>query len=88
MSNTQLKQKIIQRLDRMEEDKLVLLDSFIDSLDAELVESQNSIREISADEQRQVFVSSLKGKYAQAATSSDAFAQRKQEEIDREDRPK
>ena len=87
MSEMQLKQRIVQKLERMSQEKLAFLDHFIDSLDHYLPsQSFDTAREELSDDQRQEFIRSLRGKYATAATSSDEFARQKQEEIDWEDR--
>jgi hypothetical protein len=87
MNETQLKQRIIQKLESMGQDTLAFLDRFIDSLTIYRQSQQTTISESSANEiQQQAFIRSLRGKYAHLAISSDEFARRKQEEIDWEDR--
>ncbi|NEP19608.1 MAG: hypothetical protein F6J97_22410 [Leptolyngbya sp. SIO4C1] len=87
MSETQLRQRIIQKLEGMGQETLAFLDRFIDSLYLYRRAQQLAEPETPAeDEQRRAFISSLRGKYAHVATSSDEFAHRKQAEIDWEDR--
>jgi hypothetical protein len=87
MSEAQLKQRIIQKLESMSQEKLAFVDRFIDSLDDCLRSQRLNQSEIPVDDdQKRLFVRSLRGKYAHAATSSDEFAQGKQEEIDWENR--
>ncbi len=87
MSEVQLKQRIVQKLERMSQEKLAFLDNFIDSLDSYLQsQSIDTVREELSNDQRRQFIRSLRGKYARAATSSSEFAHRKQEEIDWEER--
>ncbi|TVP70758.1 MAG: hypothetical protein EA342_00965 [Leptolyngbya sp. LCM1.Bin17] len=87
MGEAQLKQRIIQKLEGMEQDSLAFLDRFIDSLaiyqrTQRLTESDAPVAHVEPDS----FIRSLRGKYAHVATSSDEFARRKQKEIDWEDR--
>lgn len=83
MSETQLKQKIIQKLEGMGQETLAFLDRFIDSLDVYLQSQKLTEPETPLeDEQRRAFISSLRGMAAQSKLSSDEFARRKQVEID------
>ena len=96
MNEIQLKQKIIQKLEAMGWERLAFLNSFIDGLDAYVRFQRASTADTfdadtfntskSESGERQTFVSSLKGKYAQVATSSDEFAGQKQAEINLEKR--
>ena len=63
----------------------------LDQLKMRLVKVEGSTPEIvnntlNHDEERRSRIRSLKGKYAHLSLSSEEFAQRKQEEIDWEDR--
>ena len=81
MSETQLRQRIIQKLEGMGQETLAFLEQFIDSLTI-YRRSQRLTETPVDDEQQRAFVASLRGKYADVATSSDEFARRKQAEID------
>lgn len=94
MNETELKAKILQKIEGMEPDTLLFIDRFLDSFNAYCAE-QRSLPVIlplsngepsSNGEQRKAIVSSLRGKYSHLDLSSEEFARRKQEEIDWEDR--
>jgi hypothetical protein len=87
MSEIQLKQKIIQKLEGMGQDTLVFLDRFIDNLDVYLRSQRSSEPEAPVDnEQRRVLIRNLRGMAVRSTLSSDDFAGRKQDEIDWEGR--
>lgn len=83
MTQAELKQSIIQRLDRMQPEQLAFLVSFLDSFETY---SQSVSQSQLTEEKRHELIKSLKGKYAYTSTSSDDFARRKQDEIDWEER--
>lgn len=87
MDKLELRQKIIEKIKIMEDQKLIFLNTIIDSLDIYL-DSPNIInnKRVFSGEEKKKFIKSLKGKYAFIKTSSDEFATRKQEEIDWEER--
>lgn len=94
MNETELKEKILQKIEGMEQDTLLFIDRFLDSFNAYRAD-QRSLPVIlpfingepsSNGEQRKAIVSRLRGKYSHLELSSDEFARRKQEEIDWEDR--
>ena len=81
MTQAELKQSIIQRLDRMQPEQLAFLVSFLDTFETY---SQSVSQSQLTAEKRHELITSLKGKYAY--TSSDDFAQHKQDKIDWEER--
>ncbi|MBD1215675.1 MAG: hypothetical protein ACLBM4_16160 [Dolichospermum sp.] len=83
MTQVELKQSIIQRLDRMQPEQLAFLVSFLDTFETY---SQSVFQSQLTAEKRHKLVKSLQGKYAYTSTSSDDFARRKQDEIDWEER--
>ncbi len=83
MTQTELKQSIIQRIDRMQPEQLALLVSFLDSFETY---SQSVSQSQLTKEKRHKLIESLRGKYVYTSTSSDDFARRKQDEIDWEER--
>ncbi len=87
MTIGELRQNIWQRLEKMEEKKLTAVINFLDSLDISST-SQNYEQEvcISNDETRNELIKSLRGMAIHSSFSSDDFIQRKQEEIDWEER--
>ena len=86
MSETQLRQQVIQKLDGMGQETLALLDRFIDSLNIYRQSQQSMTSEAVTDDEQHDVVRSLRGMAAQSTLSSDDFASRKQAEIDWEER--
>ncbi|MEY3299317.1 MAG: hypothetical protein RLZZ597_2577 [Cyanobacteriota bacterium] len=87
MVKVSIKQRIIQKLEHMEPDTLALLDSLIDRLATYRQSSSITIAEPPTDEaERQILVRSLRGMAAKSTLSSDDFSQRKQADIDWENR--
>ena len=83
MNEIQLKQKIIRKLETMDQERLAFLSSFIDSLDTDRQPHKRStVGETLNEGERRAFVNRLRGKYAHIATSSDEFARKEQAEID------
>jgi hypothetical protein len=78
-----------KKLTSIDQEKLAFFTRFFDSFET-YFESQTRLALSPEpplnDDQRQLLVSSLRGKYAHTSTSSDEFAQKKQEEIDWENR--
>ena len=79
MNATAIRQQIIESLANLSGEQLLQI--------RELIE-QNFLPQIKpkSEEERQQLIKSLQGKYANAPTSSEDFAQQKQAEIDWEDR--
>ncbi|WP_069791946.1 hypothetical protein A5482_008860 [Cyanobacterium sp. IPPAS B-1200] len=86
MTPTELKQNIWQRLETMEAEKLTAVMDFLDSLDASLSFQNQQKNSKSHYETRQAFTKSLRGMASKSSFSSDKFAEKKQEEIDWEER--
>jgi len=88
MTRTELQQRIIQKLETMESDKLAFVTIFLDDLDI-YSDTKNQGRVSSANsniKEVKEAIKSLRGKYANSSVSSEEFARQKQEEIDWEDR--
>jgi predicted transposase len=79
MTQVELKQIIIQRLNRMQPEQLAFLVSFLDTFETY---SQSVSQSQLTAEKRHELVKSLQGKYAYTSTSSDDFAGRKQADED------
>lgn len=87
MTRTELQQRIIQKLETMESEKLAIVASFLDSLDVSSgAKNQQQGSSNILDEQRRELIRSLRGKYANSSVSSEEFSRRKQEDIDWENR--
>ena len=87
MTRTELQQRIIQKLETMESEKLAIVASFLDSLDVYSgAKNQQQGSSNILDEQRRELIRSLRGKYANSSVSSEEFSRRKQEDIDWEER--
>lgn len=87
MTRTELQQRIIQKLETMESEKLAIVASFLDSLDVSSgAKNQGQGSSNILDEQRRELIRSLRGKYANSSVSSEEFSRRKQEDIDWEER--
>jgi len=86
MKNTEIKQRITEKLEHLSTDELTLIDDLITSLNS-YFQNKNKLDKIPQSEtERKQLIKSLQGKYAHAPTSSEDFAKRKQEEIDWEGR--
>jgi hypothetical protein len=94
MNETELKEKILQKIEGMEQDTLLFIDRFLDSFNAYRAD-QRSLPVIlpfingepsSNGDERKAIVSRLRGMAAQSTLSSEQFALSKQAEIDWEDR--
>lgn len=78
MPTQEIKEQITQYLDQLPEDQLHRLADFAAKLVKENQQSQQEVR--------QELIHSLRGKYAHVLSSSESFAQNKQEEIELENR--
>jgi hypothetical protein len=86
ISNTEIKQKITEKLENLTTEELMLIDHLLTNLNSYFEQQKNLDKVPSSGTEKQELIKSLQGKYAHAATSSDDFARRKQEEIDWEER--
>jgi hypothetical protein len=79
INHTQIHQEIIESLNSLSDDQLWQVRELI---------KQNFLPEITvkSEEERKQLIKSLQGKYAYINTSSEDFAQRKQADIDWEER--
>lgn len=84
MTLTELRQNIWQRLENMEIEKLNAVMDFLDSLDTSS-QNQHKISQ-GEDKTRQALIKKLRGMASNSPFSSDQFAEKKQEEIDWEER--
>ena len=76
MKNQQIIENINQQLKQLPEEKLNQVATFVEKL---LINSPTSSR-------KKELIDSIRGKYANSLSSTEEFMQRKQEEIDWEDR--
>jgi len=87
MTRTELQQRIIQKLEAMESNKLAFLDSIIDGLNFYIQPQNFNFVSIKNDrEKNNDLIKSLRGMASGSTLRSDEFARMKQEEIDWEDR--
>ncbi|MGK7945602.1 MAG: hypothetical protein AB4058_14150 [Microcystaceae cyanobacterium] len=86
IEDLEIKQRITARLEQLTTEELRLIDNLLINLNSYFEDQKTLDNLANPEDNQQEFVKSLQGKYAHAATSSDDFARRKQEEIDWEER--
>jgi hypothetical protein len=87
MKKVELKQKINQKLDTLTTEELSLVDTLLTNLNSYFQNQKTPNHFIpKSEEERRKLIRELRGKYAHFSNSSEDFAQRKQEEIDWEER--
>ncbi|HEY9706200.1 MAG TPA: hypothetical protein V6C58_27435 [Allocoleopsis sp.] len=83
MKNTEIRQRIEEKLEHLTREELILVENYLSTS----FSAQKSLNQpAQSEEERIKLIYSLQGKYAHIGTSSEEFAQRKQEEIDWDDR--
>jgi hypothetical protein len=86
MEDLEIKQRITARLEQLTTEELRLIDNLLMNLNSYFEQHKILSNLSNLEDDQQKLVKSLQGKYAHAATSSEDFARRKQEEIDWEER--
>lgn len=80
------KELLIQEIDSMTEIELKQILSIVKQIKSESNYLNRKTTAINSEEERRRLIHSLRGKYTNILSSSEDFAQRKQTEIDWEDR--
>lgn len=80
------KELLIQEIDSMTEMELKQILSIVKQIKSEFNYLNRKNTAINSEEERRRLIHSLRGKYTNILSSSEDFAQRKQAEIDWEDR--